>query len=169
MASMREYVVSQFAFYLKQKPTDDIPFNMEKSIFNWAIREIKYKSGIPSWENPIFKVLYKNKFLSIKYNLEHSNLSERLLSGEVKGRCIALMNSTSMDPNGRHAQAIKAKEEKQNKIMNGKMDEENFSGLFTCGKCKSKKTTYYQMQTRSADEPMTTFVTCLNCSKRWKC
>ena len=40
---------------------------------------------------------------------------------------------------------------------------------FTCNKCKSKKCTYYQLQTRSADEPMTTFVTCLECGKRWKC
>ena len=40
---------------------------------------------------------------------------------------------------------------------------------FTCYKCKSKKCTFYQLQTRSADEPMTTFVTCLDCSNRWKC
>ena len=33
-------------------------------------------------------------------------------------------------------------------------------GAFQCRKCGSKKTTYYQMQTRSADEPMTTFVQC---------
>ena len=39
---------------------------------------------------------------------------------------------------------------------------------FTCRKCKSNKCTYYQMQTRSADEPMTTFITCLNCGNRWK-
>ncbi|KAM0685429.1 transcription elongation factor TFIIS, partial [Conglomerata obtusa] len=31
--------------------------------------------------------------------------------------------------------------------------------IFKCGKCKQRKTTYYQLQTRSADEPMTTFVT----------
>jgi DNA-directed RNA polymerase subunit M/transcription elongation factor TFIIS len=41
-------------------------------------------------------------------------------------------------------------------------------GAFTCGKCKSKKTTFYQMQTRSADEPMTCFIQCLACGKRWK-
>ena len=41
-------------------------------------------------------------------------------------------------------------------------------GMFQCGKCKKKKTTYYQLQTRSADEPMTTFVTCHNCGNRWK-
>lgn len=39
---------------------------------------------------------------------------------------------------------------------------------FQCSKCKERKCTYYQMQTRSADEPMTTFVTCVNCNNRWK-
>ena len=42
------------------------------------------------------------------------------------------------------------------------------SSEFTCRKCKSKDCTYYQMQTRSADEPMTTFITCENCGNRWK-
>jgi DNA-directed RNA polymerase subunit M/transcription elongation factor TFIIS len=38
-----------------------------------------------------------------------------------------------------------------------------------CVSCKRKTNCdYYQMQTRSADEPMTTFVTCLECDKRWK-
>lgn len=40
--------------------------------------------------------------------------------------------------------------------------------MFECGRCKSTKTTYTQKQTRSADEPMTTFVTCGNCKNRWK-
>ncbi|GAA0169222.1 general transcription factor [Lithospermum erythrorhizon] len=39
---------------------------------------------------------------------------------------------------------------------------------FKCGRCGKRETTYYQMQTRSADEPMTTYVTCVNCSNRWK-
>jgi transcription elongation factor S-II len=47
--------------------------------------------------------------------------------------------------------------------------QEDYVGQFKCGKCKSVKTTYYQMQTRSADEPMTTFVTCMGCGNRWKC
>jgi len=43
-----------------------------------------------------------------------------------------------------------------------------FTGMFTCGKCKGTKTTYFQLQTRSSDEPMTTFVTCITCNNRWK-
>jgi len=42
------------------------------------------------------------------------------------------------------------------------------SSLFTCGRCKKNETSYYQMQTRSADEPMTTFITCVNCGHHWK-
>ena len=42
------------------------------------------------------------------------------------------------------------------------------SNLFKCGKCGKRRTTYTQLQTRSADEPMTTFVLCLDCGNRWK-
>lgn len=41
-------------------------------------------------------------------------------------------------------------------------------GIHTCGKCKSKKTYSYQLQTRSSDEPMTNFVTCASCGNKWK-
>ena len=34
--------------------------------------------------------------------------------------------------------------------------------------CKSKKCTYYQLQTRGGDEAMTTFATCVVCKKRFK-
>ena len=54
------------------------------------------------------------------------------------------------------------------KHFNSNPSEELSDGLFKCGKCKSWKTTYTQAQTRSADEPMTTFACCLNCGNRWK-
>jgi DNA-directed RNA polymerase subunit M/transcription elongation factor TFIIS len=40
--------------------------------------------------------------------------------------------------------------------------------LFTCKKCRSKKCTYYELQTRSADEPATIFITCLDCGTNCK-
>lgn len=40
--------------------------------------------------------------------------------------------------------------------------------LLKCGKCRKRNCTYNQIQTRSADEPMTTFVLCNECGHRWK-
>ena len=59
------------------------------------------------------------------------------------------------------------------KIANNHLVQDNYTkkkicGLFTCEKCKSNETTYYEMQTRSADEPMTAFISCFNCENRWK-
>jgi len=69
------------------------------------------------------------------------------------------------------------KNEERSKLRKFAMEEMNldwakkdmlFTGMFTCGKCKGTKTTYFQLQTRSSDEPMTTFVTCMSCNNRWK-
>ena len=48
-------------------------------------------------------------------------------------------------------------------------DKRGATSEFKCRKCKKRECSYYQLQTRSADEPMTTFVTCLNCGNNWKC
>ena len=40
--------------------------------------------------------------------------------------------------------------------------------MLVCGKCGMRKTSSYEMQTRSADEPMTIFATCLCCGNRWR-
>ena len=39
---------------------------------------------------------------------------------------------------------------------------------FKCRKCGSRSCSYYEVQTRSADEPMTQFISCLECGNRWK-
>ena len=46
--------------------------------------------------------------------------------------------------------------------------EEAMTDQFKCGRCKSRKCIYYELQTRSADEGMTIFITCLNCGNRWR-
>ena len=48
------------------------------------------------------------------------------------------------------------------------VDDNVEDGIFQCKKCKSRKTTYYSLQTRSSDEPMTNFITCIECKNRWK-
>ena len=40
-------------------------------------------------------------------------------------------------------------------------------GVIQCGKCGSKRTWSVQKQTRSSDEPMTTFSRCVDCGNNW--
>lgn len=40
--------------------------------------------------------------------------------------------------------------------------------MFICRKCKERKCSYYELQTRSADEPMTKFIKCCNCGFEWR-
>jgi DNA-directed RNA polymerase subunit M len=37
-----------------------------------------------------------------------------------------------------------------------------------CPECKHTKAEYFQLQTRSADEPATTFYCCLQCGHKWR-
>lgn len=61
---------------------------------------------------------------------------------------------------------IRAKALKKSESRN--LEEEATTDQFKCFKCEQRKCTYFQLQTRSADEPMTTFVTCLSCDSHWK-
>lgn len=47
-------------------------------------------------------------------------------------------------------------------------EQQSENTLLKCGKCKKHTVTYYEMQTRSADEPMTVFCTCWSCGHKWK-
>lgn len=57
--------------------------------------------------------------------------------------------------------------------LRAQMTEETLNNLpsiewRSCRNCKGTKYNYYQMQTRSADEPMTTFYICEGCSKTYR-
>lgn len=45
---------------------------------------------------------------------------------------------------------------------------ETVPGSFTCSKCQSKETIATERQMRSADEPMSVFVTCVMCDNHWR-
>lgn len=113
---------------------------------------------------------YRGKVRSLSLNLKDKNnpeLRARVLSGEITAEKLVVMRSEELASN-----ALKAQQEsiRQQNLHNAKGAEaqEAETDAFQCGKCKAKKTRYYQMQTRSADEPMTTFVTCVNCNNKWK-
>ena len=83
---------------------------------------------------------------------------------KIKAHEFAFMTHHEMDPK-RWEKLLTEKAKRDEKKYERT---QKVSSEFTCRKCKSNDCTYYQMQTRSADEPMTTFVTCMSCANRWK-
>lgn len=143
--------------------------NIERGIFNYTLRTRSW-NGEDKW-NHLFKSLYINRAISILTNLnpnsqiKNRNLMRRLLQGKIDEFQLCNMTPQEMFPE-KWEEWMKTHTPDESRIF--KSQEQSAEGLFMCGKCRTKKTTYTQAQTRSADEPMTTFVTCLNCGNRWK-
>jgi len=115
-------------------------------------------------------VKYKNRIRSRFSNLKdtkNTSLRENVLNGIVTPEKLAKMTAEEMASDEMKKQREKFEEEN---IKDHQMstNEGTVTDMFTCGKCKSKKCTYTQLQTRSSDEPMTTFVFCMHCGNRWK-
>jgi transcription elongation factor S-II len=113
---------------------------------------------------------YRNKLRSFTMNLRNKKnpeLRERILSKQITAAAFIKMTPNEMAP-----EALKKEIEKLHKQnlfdAQGATEKRAVTDRFTCGKCKHKRVSYYQMQTRSADEPLTTFCTCENCGNRWK-
>lgn len=127
---------------------------------------------------------YGDKARSLVFNLKKNvTLCEQLILGQVEPDELVNFSSDQLaSAETRQKREFEAKklvdskrldwdqanEDKINEMCGIKGDLLKAS-LFTCGRCKSVKTTSTQKQTRSADEPMTVFVLCLNCGNRWKC
>ena len=101
----------------------------------------------------------------IVHNIKDKKLYNKLINKEIKAHELAFLSHEEMRPDI-WKELIELKKIKDENKFSPKI--EASTDDFTCFKCKSNKCTFYQLQTRSADEPMTTFVTCLNCGTRWK-
>ncbi|XP_016143515.1 transcription elongation factor A protein 3 isoform X6 [Sinocyclocheilus grahami] len=113
---------------------------------------------------------YKNRVRSRISNLKdhkNPNLRKNVLAGAIELSRIAVMTAEEMASDElkllRNVLTQEAIREHQMAKTGG-----TSTDLLQCGKCKKKNCTYNQVQTRSADEPMTTFVLCNECGNRWK-
>ena len=140
--------------------------NLEKGIFNYALKEAANRKVVKKWDNQYFVQIYIDRLRSIYLNLKNPEILEQIKSESIQAHTVAFMTHQEMRPD-KWKELIEEKAKKdKNKF---ETNVEASTDTFTCRKCKSNKCTYYQMQTRSADEPMTTFVTCIECGQRWKC
>ena len=139
--------------------------NLEKGIYNYSLTVCEEKNLLKKWSNESFVLLYIEKLRTLIINLKDSNLLNNILAKSLKAHEFVYMTHQELQPEI-WERLIEEKKIKDENKYTPKI--EASTDNFVCGKCKSKKCTYYQLQTRSADEPMTTFVTCLDCGNRFK-
>ena len=144
---------------------ENISLNLQIGIYNYTIKESSNRKVIRKWNNPQFVQLYVDRVRSIYLNL-NEDIVEQLSNKSLLPHNLAFMTHIEMKPK-KWEKLIEEKIQRDKHKYEIRM--EAATDTFTCRKCKSKKCTYYQMQTRSADEPMTTYVSCIDCGNRWKC
>ena len=112
---------------------------------------------------------YKNQVRSRVFNLKdkkNPSLRENVLCGVITTEKIALMTTAEMASDDVKKQREEFVKEGIDAAQLAKV-EGTKTDLLKCGKCGKKNCTYNQIQTRSADEPMTTFVLCNECGNRY--
>ena len=144
--------------------------HLEKLIFTNTCESALKNEIRKAWDNPLFLDTYMSTARRVIGNLDPSsyvlnkNLVDRYLAHELTLENIVRQNYYELCP------------EKWQKLVDqqAKMERIQLEGNFSratdkwqCNGCKMRKCTYYELQTRSADEPMTIFIHCLNCGKRW--
>ena len=165
----RKNMTVQIQLLLEERNEHDyesVAINSEKAIYNYAIKESNTKKIVKKWDNPQFLQLYLDRFRTIYINLKSSSeLLTQLQNGDITPQQLAFMTHQEMNQDKWKTlidQKIKRDASKYTTNIEASTD------MYTCKKCKSKKCTYYELQTRSADESATIFVTCLNCGKNWR-
>jgi len=175
MTDIRPNIIEKFEVLLSKynvKNSSDVATRIEKGIYNSSIRVGIEKGIIKKWDNKFFKNIYLAKVRSVYSNLDkesyikNTRLFDRLEANEFKPEELSEMQAIRIFPE--NWKELLDKKNKRDKFLY-ETRKEMTTDMFTCGRCRKNECTYYQLQTRSADEPMTTFVTCLNCGKRWKC
>ena len=98
-------------------------------------------------------------------NLKNEHFKKMIENNEIEIKQLAFMTHHEFNPQ-RWRKMIEKKMKKDASKLNDNIQAS--TDMYTCKNCKSKRCTYYEMQTRSADEPATIFVTCLDCGKHFR-
>lgn len=128
--------------------------SVEQSIYNFSIDYATVQ------ETPyLLDQIYESKADEIFNVLKDKEISllKAIKEGVIDVTKIAFMKPDELNPD-KYTQILKRKKTEEDKKNN-----QATSTVYTCKKCKANKCQVTQRQTRSADEPATTFVTCMEC------
>ena len=119
---------------------------------------------------------YKARFRSLMFNLKDAknpHFIRAVITGQIHTNDLATMEVREMASE----EMKKARQDAAEHAKMALMDDRTYKnyagkatedGILKCPRCKSMKTEYVEVQTRSADEPTTKKCTCNNCDYRWK-
>ena len=141
---------------------------LDTCLWNWAIRTAAQRDIPCYWSCRAFRYRYTTRALGLAFNLKHpsnAELGNRVRSKDLHIKAFANMTPYEMFP-ALWAPVFERIAQRQLRRMAKTLS--SYEGAHECGKCKSKNVVYIQLQTRSADEPMTCFFFCQGCGKNWK-
>lgn len=145
--------------------------DIEVGVYNWLLSYADGHGFAKSWSNRIFRRLYAQRALSMLRNLDpgsclgNARLLTRMRDGEFLPHDLATFRPENMFPE-RWRETLDLKLQKDEYILTEKPAA--MTDQFRCGRCKKRECIYQELQLRSCDEPVSIFVTCLNCGNRWR-
>jgi len=137
------------------KTPEELAEMVEETIFN------NFKSTNPKYKNAV-----RSRVFNLK-DKKNPELRENVLCGVIPPERLAVMKSEEMASDDVKRQREAFIKEGIDASRLAQVEGTKTSDL-KCGKCGKRDVTYNQLQTRSADEPMTTFCMCNACGNRWK-
>ena len=167
---LRQQCLQQLSFLESDYTADDIR-SLEKAIFEATCQNAQKQYITRNWKVPTFVEAYRQTMRAVFSNIhpdspiKNPRLLLRVKEGEFPLNAIPFMSAYEMYPERWFALKDKLLQREQ-KILEG--NKSRATDQFQCRRCKKQECTYYELQTRSADEPMTIFITCLNCGKEWR-
>jgi len=152
------------------KLTDEQRVSLEDILFQNSLKTADKQEVRKAWNFQGFRDIYLATARRIIGNLDpksyvnNTHVWERFHNSELTLEQIVNQNYYELCPE--NWQVMVDRRAKRERIqLEG--DFSRATDKWLCNGCKMRKCTYYELQTRSADEPMTIFIQCLNCGKRW--
>lgn len=150
---------------------DISPEAIESGVFKATIQESQRRHVTCHWKNQLFNHIYQTKIRQIVGNIlpesyvENKTLLQDLKSGKYSLEEICKFDAYKLS-NDRWKDYFHRRQQQEKRQLEG--NKAMATDQFLCTRCHKRECTYYEMQTRSADEPMTIFITCMNCGKHWR-